>query len=312
MLRCPSWQRRGTATFWASLLVRDGGRLTLAATAAAKRAVAALTWQLGRLHPARCDGQCDVADRQHPHGRRGAGTSPPGREGRRWWWADAQLHPQGPWNLGPLRRPPRQRPFSDGARARCSSPPGRRWPSSTGLACSRWSAPTTSCPSKAVLHAVLPACLRQGRGGPDHRWWRQPPLPVRSSTSPPLRSREQMRLERRLSDRARSSTNANRGSRRYAALELRSLACHRVEHGERLRCGRHRTSARSSTRAAPSTRWWWALAEPGTSGSSSAARWGESLLAGHDGLVERLHADAAWSRGHGELRGRAGDDQSGS
>ena len=49
--RSRSWPLRVTAIFWASRPVRDGGRPSAGGYSAAKRAVAALTWQLGRQTP---------------------------------------------------------------------------------------------------------------------------------------------------------------------------------------------------------------------------------------------------------------------
>ena len=136
---------------------------------AAKRAVAALTWQLGAIGPAGCHRQRHLAHREHPHGRRRPGARASGRQGRWRWGALAQLHARARRTSGRSGRISSVT-SSAGAPARSSSQPARRWRSSTSPASSRWSAPTgwhhsATCSSPSIPRAFAAAESAQATNG---------------------------------------------------------------------------------------------------------------------------------------------------
>ena len=140
--RGPAPHGRGWAgdTSWASPPAPVGGRLDTGAYGCAKRAVASLTWQLGRQAPARGGDQRHLAHRHDPHGDRRprpARCEPDGTQpteaGRRALLVDRWPLPRFDACAGAARaprRPPRRRRGSRPAGARCSSPPAQRSPSS--------------------------------------------------------------------------------------------------------------------------------------------------------------------------------------
>ena len=201
----------------------------------AKRAVAALTWQLGRRAPPGV-----VVNAMSPIAvtrmvTAALASAPQGKAGRSSATGGLSLGSM-PAARGarPVRRPPRGRgplvvPRPGDLRRRVRGRGDRANP-----ACSRWSAPATSPRSPTVLDAVVAGALRARRGAAGDQRREQPAVRRRSSTSAGRR-----RCRRRRSARARSSPTDRssaaavhgraRGSRHRAAPTSRSAV------GDRLR-----------------------------------------------------------------------------
>ena len=246
----------------------------------AKRAVAALTWQLGRHGAAGRDRQRDVADRRHPDGRRGPRAGPPGGPGRGRWRALARLdaRTRGP---RPARRLPGRRRVRvvhrPGALRRGTRGGGGRRAPPARSGAQRPARP----PWPAVLEAVVPRAFASaeasqasdGGGNPRFGPIFEEPARRRGGTG----ERPVLRHRQRPPELAASVA---------AALEARSMTCHRVDvaHGfagrRRARCRPLVDDARADRRRRRRPGGW--CRHVGTRRKD-----GSAVLAEHRGIIER-------------------------
>ena len=258
----------------------------------AKRAVAALTWQLGHQTPpgVTVNTMSPIANTRMVAAAleraRAAGAC-------RWWWRPLPEHDPG-------AREPRARSaptssatdfgwcsgqvlFAGGSEVgrRRPAPPARGGPYRRGGLPRR---------GPAGRHS---SCLREGRGGTGELTADPTPASGRSSTSrrPPRPDRHRCRLGHVV--RGRQRPPRHRRGHHGGARGPR----HRLPPrggGARLRRGRRLRCSSVVDRTAPVDALVVALAGRAPTASPGAG-W-QQLLADHRGIVQRLHADAAWAR----------------
>ena len=232
------------------------------------------------------DRQRHVAHRRHPDGGRRPRAGPEGGPVGR--WRDLlPLDGRAPRTSG-RSAPTWSATDSGGAAAGCSSPAARRWRSSTSPASSRWCAATRWSP--------WPGCSRRSSPAPSPR-----PRPARRATAAATpgsgrssTSRPPPSSHRRRCGPAPSSPTARGWPRRStAALEARSITCHRVEvaHG----FGDAANALSSVVEAAGPIDAVVVAPAGGQPTATSTDGW-ERVLAEHRGIVEHIHTDAGWAR----------------
>ena len=150
-----------------------------------------------------------------------------------------------------------------------------------------------------VLEAVIPRRLRQGRGQPGERRRRQPPVRADLRRAGPRRGSHRSRC-----GPAPSSPTAHGWPRRStAALEARSITCHRVEvaHGFD-----DAAKALSSVVDAAGPIDAIVVAPAGRQPAATSTDGWERVLAEHRGIVEHIHTDAGWARAAADYAAGAG------
>ena len=261
----------------------------------AKRAVASLTWQLGRHAPPGVTVNAHVADRRHPDGHRRPRPAPAagrGGAGARPRRPVARAMPDAR-GTSARRRPPGRRRASRGAAARCSSPAAPRW---------RWSTPprllevvrTDDVASlAAVLEAVAAGALGPGRGRPGAAAGAATPG---SATVDDGRSRSAAAAAVR-SCLPSSPTEPRRGGRGHRAPSA-AAGSPRRDPGRRPRAGLRRAPPRwrrpsSGRRRARRRR---GRPRRGARGARLGERLGAGARRARGPRRRASHADAAWAR----------------